>query len=66
VHKAAKWAPGTETSSVYYVGPTGQFERKNKFCPRALVTTRGQTLSIDKPVSRGHTAGLPLVTKTDW
>ena len=31
VHKAAKWAPGTETVSVYYVGPTGQFERKNKF-----------------------------------
>ena len=64
LHKAAKWAPGTETVSVYYVGPTGQFERKNKFCPRALVITRGQIVPGDKPASRGHTAGFPLATRT--
>jgi hypothetical protein len=57
VHKAAKWAPGTGTVSVYYVGPTGQFERKNEFGPRALVITRGQIVPGDKPASRGHTAG---------
>jgi hypothetical protein len=27
VHKAAKWAPGTGTVSVYYVCTTGQVER---------------------------------------
>ena len=57
VHKAAKWAPGTETFSVYYVGPTGRFERKNKFCPRALVITRGQIVPGDMAAIRGHTAG---------
>jgi len=57
VHKAAKWAPGTGTVSVYYVRTTGQVERKNTFGPRALVITRGQTVPGDKPASRGHTAG---------
>ena len=57
VHKAAKWAPGTGTVSVYYVCTTRHVERKNKFGPRALVITRGQTVPGDKPASRGHTAG---------
>jgi len=57
VHKAAKWAPGTETFSFYHVGATGQFERKNEYGPRALVITRGQTVPGDKAASRGHTAG---------
>jgi len=65
VHKAAKWAPGTGTVSVYNVCTTGQVERKNTFGPRALVITRGQIVPGDKPASRGHTAGLPLATKTD-
>jgi len=65
VHKAAKWAPGTGTVSVYYVRTTGQVERKNKFGPNALVITRGQIVPGDKPASRGHTAGFPLATKTD-
>jgi len=47
VHKAAKWAPGTTTVSVYYVCTTGQVKRKNKFGPRALVITRGQTVPGD-------------------
>ena len=57
VHKAAKWAPGTGTVSVYYVCTTRHVERKNKFGPRALVITRGQIVPGDKPASRGHTAG---------
>ncbi|MFN7600851.1 MAG: hypothetical protein ACK5R0_05580, partial [Bacteroidota bacterium] len=57
VHKAAKWAPGTVTVSVYYVCTTGQVQRKNKFGPRALVITRGQIVPVDKPANRGHTAG---------
>jgi hypothetical protein len=65
VHKAAKWAPGTGTVSVYYVRTTGQVERKNTFGPSALVITRGQTVPGDMAASRGHTAGLPLATKTD-
>jgi len=65
VHKAAKWAPGTGTVSVYYVRTTGQVERKNKFGPRALVITRGQTVPGDMLASRGHTAGLPLDTRTE-
>ena len=64
VHKAAKSAPGTSTVSVYYACTTGHVERKNKFGPRALVITRGQTVPGDKPASRGHTAGLPHATKT--
>jgi len=54
VHKAAKSAPGTGTVSVYYVGTTRHVERKNKFGPRALVITRGQTVPGDKAASRGH------------
>jgi hypothetical protein len=64
VHKAAKWAPGTETVSVYYVCTTGQVERKNNFGPRALVITHGQTVPGDMAASRGHTAGFPLATRT--
>ena len=64
VHKAAKWAPGTETVSVYNVCTTGQVERKNTFGPRALVITRGQIVPGDKPANRGHTAGFPLATRT--
>jgi hypothetical protein len=64
VHKAAKWAPGTGTVSVYYVRTTGQVERKNKFGPRALVITRGQIVPGDMAASRGHTAGFPLATRT--
>ena len=64
VHKAAKSAPGTGTVSGYYVCTTGQVERKNKFGPRALVITRGQTVPGDKAASRGHTAGFPLATRT--
>ena len=64
VHKAAKWAPGTGTVSVYYVCTTRHVERKNKFGPRALVITRGQTVPGDKPASRGHTAGFRLATRT--
>jgi hypothetical protein len=64
VHKAAKSAPGTGTVSVYYVCTTRHVERKNKFGPRALVITRGQTVPGDKAASRGHTAGFPLATRT--
>ena len=63
-HKAAKWAPGTGTVSVYYVCTTGHVERKNTFGPRALVITLGQTVPGDKAVSRGYTAGFPLATRT--
>ena len=48
---------GQERVSVYYVCTTGQVERKNKFGPRALVITRGQTVPGDMAASRGHTAG---------
>jgi hypothetical protein len=65
VHKAAKCAPRTKTVSVYYVCTTRDVERKSKFGPRALVITRGQIVLGEKPASRGHTAGLPLATKTD-
>jgi len=65
VHKAAKWAPGTVTVSVYYACTTGHVERKNNFGPRALVITRGQTVLGDMAAGRGHTAGLPLATRTE-
>ena len=64
VHKAAKWAPGTGTVSVYYVCTSRHVERKNKIAPRALFITRGQNVPGDKPASRGHTAGKPLATRT--
>jgi hypothetical protein len=57
VHKAAKRAPGTMTFSFYLVLSTGQFERKNKFGPRAAVITRGQTVPVDRFASRGRHAG---------
>jgi hypothetical protein len=39
-------------------------KEKNKFGPRALVITRGQTVPGDKPANRGHTAGFPIATRT--
>jgi hypothetical protein len=45
------------TFSVYLVWSTGQFERKNKTSPRAVVTFRGQTVPGDRFASRGQAAG---------
>jgi hypothetical protein len=57
VHKAAKRASGMVTFSVHLVWSTGQIERKNKISPRAVVTSRGQTVRGDRFASRGQAAG---------
>jgi hypothetical protein len=45
------------TFSFNLVWSTGQIEKKNKISPRAVVTSRGQTVPGDRFASRGRLAG---------